>query len=459
MTIVLAAVLLGGALLAVAYPLLRPRVMTSRANDDASEIDELRERREAALAALHDVEFDYRVGKLSDEDYHALRARLKAQAVVVMKDYDETLRVRAHDEQLDEQIEQEVRALRLSPLPQVERAEFCTNCGLAARAEDLFCARCGARLRQARARVEHVPRVATPLRARRISRGWLVGAGVFAAVWIVLAAFMYFNAAAQAREQNPVGTLRTDDIHSLAVHPANPNIVLFGHHGGLMTSSDGGRNWDSLDLRGDAMAVAVPRTASQRVYVAGHNLFTQSDDGGKTWRAVQNNLPSQDIHAFAALPDDANVLYAYAVGAGLFHSHDGGARWGLVAQKLPGEVTALAAMPGNPHVVFVGTPGGGVWRSRDAGATWEAASGFVGGALSGRRVNALAFDATTDTLYVGTDQGLAFSTTMGTDWTPRNLNSDVAALAVGGDGQTLVVVNSQGQVFRSNDRGVTWSGK
>ncbi|MBI5300626.1 MAG: hypothetical protein HY868_00700 [Chloroflexi bacterium] len=33
------------------------------------------------------------------------------------------------------------------------------------------------------------------------------------------------------------------------------------------------------------------------------------------------------------------------------------------------------------------------------------------------------------------------------------------AALVGGDGLTIVVVNSQGQVFRSNDRGVTWSGK
>lgn len=68
MTAVFAIALLGAALAIVAYPLYRVRVGANTALDGVGELDALRERREAALAALHDVEFDYRVGKLSETD-------------------------------------------------------------------------------------------------------------------------------------------------------------------------------------------------------------------------------------------------------------------------------------------------------------------------------------------------------------------------------------------------------
>lgn len=450
MTAVLALFLLGAAVAVVAYPLFRARVGET-APRGAPDLDEARERREAALAALHDVEFDYRVGKLSDADYQTLRARLKAQAITALKDYDEQVRM------VDDAIEDQVRALRLTPLTEAVGGEVCVNCGADAHHGDVFCARCGARLRESR--VERAPRVATPRRASRISRGWLVGAGVFAALWIALAAFLYFNAAAQAREQNPIATLRATDFHSLAISPADPNRIFFGQHDGGMVSGDGGRTWAPLNVAGDAMALAIATASPQRVYLGGHDVLARSDDGGKTWRAVANNLPSQDIHALAALPSSADALYAFVVGRGLFLSADGGARWQRITNALPNAVSALAVLPGAPDVFFVGTQGGGVWRSDDGGATWQSANGIVGGALRGRNVNALAFDYTTGTLFVGTEEGVSFNQNRSAGWVRRNLNSDVAALALSADGQTIVVVNSRGQVFRSIDRGVTWSGK
>lgn len=451
MTVVLALFLLGAAIAVVAYPLFRARMGGSAAPRAALELDEIRERREAALAALHDVEFDYRVGKLSDEDYQALRTRLKAQAITALKEYDEQGRA------VDDEIEGAVRALRVSRAQSLSREEkskrVCANCGQAADSGDVFCARCGARLRE-RGPARQEPRA--PVASRRVARGWLVGAGVFAALWIALAGFLYFNAAAQAREQNPVATLRATDFHSLAISPANPNRVFFGQHDGGMVSPDGGRTWEPMNVSGDAMAVTISPAAPPRVYLAGHGVFARSDDSGKTWRAVENNLPSQDIHALVALPKVADALYAFVVGRGLFLSEDGGTRWQLVANALPNAVSALAVLP---DAIFVGTQGEGVWRSDDGGATWQSANSIVGGALRGRNVNALAFDYTTGTLYAGTEEGLSLNQNRGSGWVRRNLNSDIAALALSADGQTVVAVNSRGQVFRSTDRGVSWSGK
>ena len=77
-----------GALLAVACvvyvarPLLRPgRREESAAEDpDAERRLRLLEERDRALAALKELEFDHRTGKISDEDYRALVGPLRGEA-------------------------------------------------------------------------------------------------------------------------------------------------------------------------------------------------------------------------------------------------------------------------------------------------------------------------------------------------------------------------------------------
>ena len=64
-------------------------------------------------------------------------------------------------------------------------------------------------------------------------------------------------------------TLGTADVHALAFHPANSDLLLFGHHDGLLATSDGGRSWEPTTLSGsDAMNVAT--LSGERLQIAGH---------------------------------------------------------------------------------------------------------------------------------------------------------------------------------------------
>jgi hypothetical protein len=45
--------------------------------------------REAKYAEIRDNELDYRTGKLSDEDFHALDRQLRAEAVEILRRLDE----------------------------------------------------------------------------------------------------------------------------------------------------------------------------------------------------------------------------------------------------------------------------------------------------------------------------------------------------------------------------------
>lgn len=66
-------------------------------------------RKEAALSALKDLEFDYRTRKLSEEDYEELRAVYRVEAAEVLKAMDQGL---ASSRDLDALIDAEVAAWR-----------------------------------------------------------------------------------------------------------------------------------------------------------------------------------------------------------------------------------------------------------------------------------------------------------------------------------------------------------
>jgi hypothetical protein len=50
---------------------------------------ELLSQKESAYAAIKELDFDYRMGKLSDEDYKALRTQYEQQAISLLKQLDE----------------------------------------------------------------------------------------------------------------------------------------------------------------------------------------------------------------------------------------------------------------------------------------------------------------------------------------------------------------------------------
>ncbi|MGH2592915.1 MAG: zinc ribbon domain-containing protein, partial [Anaerolineae bacterium] len=372
----------------------------------------------------------------------------------------ETARAKA----LDDLVEREVAARRRAQRqPAVNGQKKCPTCGKVAAPDDRFCSKCGHALLESAA--APIPKTAhrAPDDDKRYAIGdkrsvskWLLAAGVAAAVWAGVVGVYYFRARAAFESQRSIATIAAADYHSLAVLPADPNFVFFGHHGGLMWSSDGGANWQPASVTGDAMALAVHPADPLRLYLAGHDLFLRSDDGGRNWEDVAADLPGRDIHALIVAPDDPEMLYAFIVGQGLWRSANGGVNWTPVDPTLSENVMALAI---TPEAIYVGTDGAGVLRSGDGGAMWTSANGFVNGALDSPRVRALAYDPATGTLFAGTDRGLSFTTNVGSGWTRRPFNGDVAALALGPDGTTMLLVTSAGEVYRSRDRGVTWGGE
>jgi len=73
----------------VLQPLFRPDAQEAeRVSNALSTEQDLSTRHTMALAALRDLEDDRQTGKIGDADYAALRARLEASAVELMKSLD-----------------------------------------------------------------------------------------------------------------------------------------------------------------------------------------------------------------------------------------------------------------------------------------------------------------------------------------------------------------------------------
>ena len=259
----------------------------------------------------------------------------------------------------------------------------------------------------------------------------------------------------------PLAVLRTGDFHALAFSPDDPDTVLFGHHNGVMRSTDGGKTWSTLADRGglDAMGMAVSRANPKQLFIAGHDVFQLSTDGGATWQPVQHNLPGTDVHGFAMSPDDPNRLYAFVNGSGTFASVDAGRTWRRLGETPP-DVMGLAAAGGAPETVYAASMGSGIVRSTDGGAGWTPTG------AGPRRALALAVDPSSrQTLYAGAEDGLYKTTDGGSSWARLPYpGRNAVAIAVSPARPTRVLAIHQdtqgrrGEVFRSDDGGQTWGG-
>jgi hypothetical protein len=132
------------ALALVLEPLLRGASPPAPVDDDEPvPLDEVESPKLRALVALREIEFDRATGKLSDDDYHRLRARYAAEAMAAMRVEDAAASAPgpaetpapAHGAEDVEALIRRARTARRAcprhgPRPEAD-AVFCSECGSA----------------------------------------------------------------------------------------------------------------------------------------------------------------------------------------------------------------------------------------------------------------------------------------------------------------------------------------
>ena len=122
-------------------PFMTTRGRVGQTDAGSGRGNRLIEDREALYDAIRELDFDYRMGKVEEDDYRATRSRYEGRAIELMRAIEETA---GPSPEIDERIEREIAALRRKD------TDTCAGCGSASPAGARFCPQCGKALAESR---------------------------------------------------------------------------------------------------------------------------------------------------------------------------------------------------------------------------------------------------------------------------------------------------------------------
>lgn len=305
--------------------------------------------------------------------------------------------------------------------------------------------------------------------------------------------------------------------NTIAIHPQDPNIVICGGVD-LHRSKNGGKSWTRATIwdakRGtskhyahsDHHALVMPAGAPGRVYSVNDGGMDVSEDSGITWSnrsdglaatmyydmdvaqsdgrcygggaqdngtVVTNTRGSNDHHEILGGdggwmvydPADAAHVYASYYNMAIYRFRQGKPR--KVSPKVPesGDIWMcyITLDPSYARRIYTGSTR--VWMTANDGNTWKAISHHLdGGAISAIEVA----PADPNRIYVGTENGGIFrSLDRGKTWSPDISGATLPGNMItrldtteklGADVVLATVANSgHSHVFRSDNGGLTWT--
>ncbi len=253
------------------------------------------------------------------------------------------------------------------------------------------------------------------------------------------------------------------------------------YSGGVLVSTDDGRNWTVADS--GLHAYGYPQCFGvSSIAVAGTNVFAgtmgggifRSTDNGTVWIPVNSGLPDltgTSIHALAVNSGPGteggtsilSAIFPLADYSGaVFLSSNNGTNWSAVTPIGSPWVGALAVSQNGATGtdLFAATYGDGVLRSTNAGDSWTDASGNICGSGLCPEIHSLAISGAR--LFAGTVKGIFVSSNNGTSWSDASSGLGFpSAFSIAVSGTSLFAgtgdANSRhGAVFLSTDNGASW---
>ena len=259
-------------------------------------------------------------------------------------------------------------------------------------------------------------------------------------------------------------------VWSIAVSPAHPSVVLAATQGhGVLRSADSGATWSSVIAGIDSAWVVLfdpqqPATAYAGTQTSG---FYKSLDEGKTWVAQSQGLNNMDVRSIGI----GSGLVIAGTAQGVYYSNDTAVSWRSLGLDALSIAAVAVLTKTNGPTLFAGADNGGagsgyLLTSEGTGANWAVVKGnFPSDAVVASLAVAPAPSGGTDPpLLAGTSQGLFRSDDRGVTWsalaglptTDFNIalfnSANADQIYVGSDGD-----QGNGGVFRSLDRGASWS--
>ena len=140
-----------GAMATVLWPLVATRVRsTSGSSPKQDQLETLLAQRDSAYDAVRELDFEHRLGNLSEEDYLELRERYREQAATTLQRLDrltQTDPAARSDESMPAAAKITARPVeRRRAKPRPSAALFCGQCGERVEESAVYCRWCGQKL-------------------------------------------------------------------------------------------------------------------------------------------------------------------------------------------------------------------------------------------------------------------------------------------------------------------------
>ena len=132
-------------------PLVRPYAIRPEPPSSEPEDDPVEQRKDLALAALKEIEFDRATGKLDDADYERMKAKYTAEALEAIREVDAAAAPAPQEPALAQvPVGAGAGGAAAEALVAAKRRagkgrRFCTDCGAELEGAGKFCVECGAR--------------------------------------------------------------------------------------------------------------------------------------------------------------------------------------------------------------------------------------------------------------------------------------------------------------------------
>jgi photosystem II stability/assembly factor-like uncharacterized protein len=224
--------------------------------------------------------------------------------------------------------------------------------------------------------------------------------------------------------------------------PARPSF-------GMYKSTDGGENW--VEINDDNLktslinihCIAVHPTNPNIVYIGTwkDGVF-KTIDGGESWGLMNDGLASTDVRSLAIDPQNPEVVYAgLGEGAGIYKTTNGGVLWGEINTGLSIECPSYLLPIGRvPLGVSIEQP-----------QTMPIVADYY--SVPWTSIWSIVIDPTNrETVYAGDHHsGVYLSTNGGASWVPINdglSTKEVTSMAISSDGKVLYATTEGEGVFR-----------
>src|SRR5271156_4924704 len=268
---------------------------------------------------------------------------------------------------------------------------------------------------------------------------------------------------------NTLAEMNGQSVRALEQARSNAKVWVAGTLKGVYRSDDSGEHWKEISPEGsqeihEVESIAIDPANPQIIYAGTWHLPWKTTDGGANWTSIkQGVIEDSDVFSIIVDPKDSNVVYASAC-SGIYKSQNGGEKFQKV-QGIPStarRTRVLMQDPQNLNIVFAGTTEG-LYRTGDSGAAWQRTTGPE------VIVNDVYVDpANTNRILLATDRGgVLASNDGGYSFSPSNNGFSARQITsyVGDAAQPATiyvgVVNDKawGGVFVSDNGGLTWSQK